>query len=74
MNVLADPSGPGAVHCYAWERALVATDEPVQWLSSPLSAGVSDAAPAISRHFLNPEREPPTQGSEPPDDARAPRR
>ncbi|SDQ33761.1 hypothetical protein [Leucobacter chromiiresistens] len=74
VNDLADPSRPGAVHRYAWERALVATDEPVQWLSTPLSAGVTDAAPAISRHFLNPEREPPTRASEPPGDARAPRR
>ncbi|KTR86338.1 hypothetical protein [Leucobacter chromiiresistens] len=40
VNDLADPSGPGAIRRYAWERALVATDEPVHWLSTPRSAGI----------------------------------
>lgn len=40
VNLLVDPSGPGAIRRYAWERALVAADEPVHWLSTPRSAGL----------------------------------
>lgn len=36
VNELVDPSGPGLVRNYPWERDITETNEPVQWISEPM--------------------------------------